>query len=293
MSRSVGTVFEDKGFSVVRAASGTLALNFARRSHPDVVLLDDAPGALDAISVCRALRDDPLLDPATPLIVTSSANLGTSKRAAAYEAGAWEYCSQPLDIEQLLLKIRTFLRARDAVTTARGQHCLDSTTGLYTAFGLEQVSYQLRAQAARAGKSITCLTVAAELVRSGGAAGGSGLDGSSAVADVANICRLHARKSDFIGHAGPARVAILAPDTDAAGARALLARLQEQLDGASRSGAVDREYRLRAGYCSMSDAAGAKLAPADLIGRASSALEHLRHTDSPDSLLGFEQLEGA
>ena len=289
MSRSIGTVFEDRGFTVLRAASGTLALNLARRSHPDVVLLDDAPAGLDAVSVCRALRDDPLFDPSTPVVITSSAHLGSSTRTAAYEAGAWEYCSQPVDVEQLVLKIRTFLRARQELTQSRSQRCLDPTTGLYTAHGMEQVAYQLRARAARDGESLTCLTLSPERGTD---------DGTSVVAyeearhtdDLANVCRLHSRRSDFVGHAGPTRVAILAPDTDAAGARALAARLQRGFADASRQTMKTGEYRVRAGYCSVADAARAKIEPADLIGRAAAALEQLQRTDSAELVLGFEQL---
>jgi DNA-binding response OmpR family regulator len=292
MSRSIGTVFEDRGFAVVRAASGTLALNIARRSRPDVVLLDDAPAGLDAVSVCRALRDDPLFDPSTPVVITSSAHLGSSTRTAAYEAGAWEYCSQPVDVEQLVLKIRTFLRSRHELTQSRSQRCLDAMTGLYTPHGMEQVAYQLRARAARDGESLACLTLAPERVMDDGA-GVTAYEDARHAADLANICRLHSRRSDFVGHAGPTRVAILAPDTDAAGARALAARLERSFDDVSRQGAMAAEYRVRAGYCSIADSRGAKIEPADLIARAAAALEQLQRGDSSEFVLGFEQLSSA
>lgn len=290
MIRSIGTVFEHRGFSVVRAASGALALNFARRTHMDVVLLDDSPSALDAVSVCRALRDDPLFDPSTPIVITSSAHLGSSTRTAAYEAGAWEYCSQPLDVEQLLMKIRTFLRARQELMTARAHHCLDAATGLFTSYALEQVAYQLRARAARDGGTLTCLAIAPE--PAGDAADGDGAlrDGDRRFADVANIFRLNSRKSDFIGQAAPARVAVLAPDTDAAGARALVSRLQRCVDEASRSGMMSGEYWLRAGYCSIADAGGAKIEPTDLLARAATALAWLQQAGSDDAVRGFEEL---
>jgi DNA-binding response OmpR family regulator len=293
MGRSIGSVFEDRGFSVVRAASGTLALNLARRTRPDVVLLDDAPGGLDAVSVCRALRDDPFFDPSTPIIITSSAHLGSSTRTDAYEAGAWEYCSQPVDIEQLLLKIRTFLRARLELNHARAQRCIDATTGLYTMYGMEQVAYQLRARAARERESVTCLAIGLAGGAEESADGGDVRDGEEHIADVANICQLYSRKSDFIGRAGPSRIAILAPDTGASGARAMVARLQRGLDDASRTGVIDGARRLRAGYYCVADAAGAKLEPANMIGRAATALDRLQQSDSPDPVMGFEDLMNA
>jgi DNA-binding response OmpR family regulator len=291
MSRSVGTVFEERNFSVVRAASGTLALSIARRVRPDVVLLDDSPAGLDAVSVCRALRDDPLFDPSTPVVVTSPAHLGPSTRDAAYEAGAWEYCSQPLDVEQLLLKLKTFLRARQELIRARARQCHESSTGLYTLFGIEQVSYHLRAQAARERGTVACVTLMIE--SADGTDATPHHEGRSDFEDVANICRLHSRKSDFIGHAGPERLAILAPGTDAGGARDMVARLQRALDDAARAGIAAGGQRLRAGYCAIADQPDAKLEPADLVGRATAALEFLRDSGSADFIAGFEQITRA
>ena len=46
-------------------------------------------------------------------------------------------------------------------------------------------------------------------------------------ADVAHVFREQSRQSDVVGHVGDSRFAILAPDTDAAGARLLWPRLQQ------------------------------------------------------------------
>jgi hypothetical protein len=55
------------------------------------------------------------------------------------------------------------------------------------------------------------------------------------------------------------RLAILAPDTDAAGARLLVARLQRELDYASQNKTIAGQVRLRVGYSAVSDLAASKI----------------------------------
>jgi DNA-binding response OmpR family regulator len=290
MSRSVGSVLEEHGFAVTRAASGALALTLARRIRPDVVLLDDYSDSLDAVSVCRALRDDPLFDCSTPIVITAPTHLGRPKRTAAYEAGAWEFCSQPLDIAQLLRKLGTFLRARQELARARVHCYIDPATGLYSVFGLQQLSVQLGSRAMRKGESLACLAIATEPREGEALRSSARLEDRSGFADIANLCRLRSRKSDVVGHAGETRLGILAPDTDAEGTRGFLARLQVELDDASRSGVVTGEFQLRAGYCTVADLGGSSPDAAALMHRADTALEHLLNGATRDRVVGYEQL---
>src|SRR6266566_4848148 len=118
MCRSLQTVFEGKGYEAIRVGSGKKALQLARRGGFDVIMLDERIDDLPAVEVCVALRDDPLFDHATPIVITSSAHATPQTRGAAYAAGAWEYCHQPVDVDGLFLKLGTFLRAREELTVA-------------------------------------------------------------------------------------------------------------------------------------------------------------------------------
>jgi CheY-like chemotaxis protein len=105
VGRSLENVLELNGYTVLRVDSGRRALELARRTNPDAILLDDSLADIDAVDVCRALRDDPLFNRATPLFITASAQHASRVRAAAYAAGAWEYCTHPLDVDMLLAKL--------------------------------------------------------------------------------------------------------------------------------------------------------------------------------------------
>ena len=125
--RSLESVLELNGYAVTRVAGGAPALDAARDIRPDAVLLDDSHADLTAAAVCRALRDDPSFDHATPLIVTSPSPTPHRVRTEAYAAGAWDFCSQPLDVETFLLKLATFIRARRELALA--QSLVDPATG--------------------------------------------------------------------------------------------------------------------------------------------------------------------
>jgi GGDEF domain-containing protein len=111
--------------------------------------------------------------------------------------------------------------------------------------------------------------------------------------DIAQMVRQQSRKSDVVAKTGAARLAVLAPDTDAAGARLLVARLQRELDAAARNAPTARGIRLRAGYCAVSDLAAAKLDLSELVDRAQSALAHLSTRGQVDSVVSFDELPTA
>jgi PleD family two-component response regulator len=290
LGRSLETVFEQRGFAVTRTESGARALNFARRSEPDVVLVVEDLKDLAAENICRALRDDPLFDSATPIVLTSATPITQSMRAAAYAAGAWEYCSQPLDIETLFLKLGTFLRARRDLELAQSKCLMDPASGLYTSFGLHQVAEQLGARAARKHEAFACVAVSPEEtgLRTNDELAVRGT--VSEFAEVANIFRAQARKSDIVGHMGGSRLAILAPDTDGAAARRLVERLQRELDAALELSPASGRLRLRAGYCAVADFSAADFDPVELVHRATSALDHVPIDGVGEPILDYEDL---
>jgi DNA-binding response OmpR family regulator len=112
MARSLESVFEREGYIPARITSLPRAVDLSRRGSYDAIVLHQGLERQEALEVSRALRDDALFDHSTPVVITSSSVAAAADRLAAYEAGAWEYCSHPIDLGLLLAKLRTFLRAR-------------------------------------------------------------------------------------------------------------------------------------------------------------------------------------
>jgi PleD family two-component response regulator len=290
VGRSLENVLESNGYTVLRVESGRRALEIARRTNPDALLLDDSLPDIGAVDVCRALRDDPLFNRATPIFITASAQHASRVKAAAYAAGAWDYCTLPVDVETLLAKLGTFVRARHEIDTVRSKALFDRLTGLYTEYGLQHWVEQLGARALRKREPIACVVVAPDV----GVGDGVSLtaeQSSEALAEITDVCRAQARRSDILGYLGDSRVAILAPDTDVAGVQRLIDRLQHALgEGASKTRGGHRTASLRAGYCAVSNLAAANLTPSELVRRAETALAYAPRGGFDSSAVNFDEM---
>jgi PleD family two-component response regulator len=274
-------------------------LELARRTPLDAIFLDAATSDMDGIEVCRALRDDPLFDHSTPIIVTSSVTGAHRAGAAAFAAGAWEYCSQPFDVETLMLKLATFVRAADTVRDARGGGLLDSATGLYSSHGLELWARHLGARAARQHEALACVAVrpnpgAESRVWSSGEYASEEITreivGHDALLRILDVCREESRRSDVLGYLGTARLAILAPETNAAGAEQLVNRLSAALERSGSIGSGRPVASLSAGYCAISDFAAGGIEAGELLRRAEVALDHVRAPVMDRAPLNYDRI---
>jgi len=289
MGRSMASVLESEGYNVVRTDAGRGALDLARRINPDAILVEESLPDVSGSEVCRALRDDPLFDHAIPIFITASAPVAHSVRGRAYVAGAWDYCSQPIDVEALLWKLQTFTRARRALKAARSDLVIDQATGLYSALGLRYWAEHLCALASRRHEALACVAVMPDRAEDSSATDGE--PSTEVLNYLADVCRAHSRRSDIIGYLGQWRLAILAPGTDALGVMGFVARLREALGKSMTQASGDRfTFPLHAGYCAVHDFAAAAIAPAELLRRAEAALGHALRAGEWDVVFSFDEL---
>jgi GGDEF domain-containing protein len=224
------------------------------------------------------------------VVITSPTPVDARARTAAFAAGAWEYCSHPVDLESVFVKLETFIRARVELLIARTEDFVNSTTGLYTSFGLRQLAGKLGARALRKHEAFACIAFAPQVHDREVGSSTLWKESAAGFADVAHIFREQSRQSDVVGHVGDLRLAILAPDTDAEGARLLVARLQRELDRATKSKSISGQVRLRAGYSAVSDLAESKINVAELVHRAESALDHAPIQGEGDAIVSYDDL---
>jgi DNA-binding response OmpR family regulator len=290
MSRALESVFQQHGYIVAHTRSGVQTMELARLANHDLLVLDESLIDVKAVDVCRAIREGAQFDHSVPVVITSPTPVDPRARMAAFGAGAWEYCSHPIDLEPVFVKLETFLRARRELVVARAEDFVNSSTGLYTSFGLRQLAGKLGARALRKHEAFACVAFAPQVHDR--EVGSSMLWKESPVgfADVAHIFREQSRQSDVVGHVGDLRLAILAPDTDAAGARLLVARLQRELDRASKNKSIASQVRLRVGYSAVSDLAASKINVPELVHRAESALDHAPIQGDGSAIISFDDL---
>ena len=96
-----------KGFDVRVAHDGEQALDMARDTPPDLVVLDVMLPGIDGLEVCRRLR----AGSGTGLpIVMLTAKDSLPDKVAGLDSGADDYMTKPFAFEELLARIRAGLR---------------------------------------------------------------------------------------------------------------------------------------------------------------------------------------
>ncbi len=99
-------------YEVITASDGMEALEKVDAERPDLVVLDIMMPGLDGFAVTRKLRGDPRFRD-LPIIVVSAK--GQSEDIAqGLDLGANDYLAKPIILEELLARVRTQLRLKDA-----------------------------------------------------------------------------------------------------------------------------------------------------------------------------------
>jgi two-component system alkaline phosphatase synthesis response regulator PhoP len=94
-------------FDVVTAASGEEGLGRAETESPDLVLVDLEMPGIDGFETTRRLRSSPGTS-STPIILVTSHSEAESLEGA-FLHGCTDYVIKPIDGDELLLKVRSYL----------------------------------------------------------------------------------------------------------------------------------------------------------------------------------------
>jgi PAS domain S-box-containing protein len=101
------------GFVVIEAANGTEALERARDSLPDLILLDVKLPDINGFEVCRQIKATP--ETAGILVLqTSAAAVQSIDRIRGLDGGADSYLIEPIEPAELIAHVRALLRVRRA-----------------------------------------------------------------------------------------------------------------------------------------------------------------------------------
>ena len=99
---------EREGFIVTAVGDGEAALAAIRAEPPDIAVLDLMMPRKNGFDVCRALRDDPLLEN-LPVVILSASGSRESK-IEGLDLGADDFITKPVDVRELLARIRMILK---------------------------------------------------------------------------------------------------------------------------------------------------------------------------------------
>ena len=97
-------------YDLKTATTGKEALEIAVDFQPDIILLDNMMPGLDGGQVCRQIRADSGLRHTKIIMISGKSRV--SERIEAYQAGADDYITKPFNEDELLAKIRVYLRLK-------------------------------------------------------------------------------------------------------------------------------------------------------------------------------------
>ena len=96
-----------RGFRVLTASGPEAGLKMAREERPDLFVLDVNMGGMDGYAMCSELKaDDATFD--TPVIFLSG-RTEAGDLLRGYYAGAHEYLTKPVDLDQLFRQVMKLL----------------------------------------------------------------------------------------------------------------------------------------------------------------------------------------
>ena len=113
----VSGLLELAGYNVLQADNGEQGLEMYRKHHPDIVLLDALMPVMDGFDCCTALRKLPNTESLPILMITGLNEESAMERA--FEVGATDYITKPVNVTVLTQRIKRLLRAAKAERALR------------------------------------------------------------------------------------------------------------------------------------------------------------------------------
>ena len=101
-------LLESRGYSVLFAPSGKIALKSAARGMPDLILLDVMMPEMDGYETCRRLKQDAETRH-IPVIFITARDL-KEDIVTGFEAGGIDYITKPFQEEEVLVRVETHVR---------------------------------------------------------------------------------------------------------------------------------------------------------------------------------------
>ena len=284
-ARSLESILVPNGYQILRAYTAAQALERVASVEPDVVIVADQLPDAEGLDVCRALRDGALIPAITPILMMFASHPPKLQRLTVLRSGVREILTQPLDAEELLLKLGAYVEAQLEAERMRHASLLDQASELYSPEGLARRARELVATASRHGAPLACVVFGVDT--------GSEENEAAVLSYVADALRKSGRTSDAIGRVSKSEFAVLAPATDAEGADMLATRLVKAMNtGQAQAGRIKPKLGVRAGYEAVSDMRAAPIEPSALVERARAAVQTLYAQGSVERVRRYEPRRG-
>jgi len=99
---------EREGMQVETALNGRECIERVRKEPPDLILLDVMMPEMDGIETCQELKKDPQSQTIPIIFITAKSS--KEGKLEGLDAGAVDYITKPIDLEETLARVRTQLK---------------------------------------------------------------------------------------------------------------------------------------------------------------------------------------
>jgi diguanylate cyclase (GGDEF)-like protein len=189
------------------AYDGNSGLTVARERLPNLILLDTNLPGIRGPEVCRRLKEDP--DTRGIPVIFLSADARTENKVDALQAGAVDYVTKPFEPAELVARVQSALRTKQAADAADARATVDETTGLFNRSYLERRIEADLAAARRSNRSLACCLVSVDPTN-----GPSSRPGTKAFDELIQVTSgaivASLRREDVVCRFGPKTFGILA-----------------------------------------------------------------------------------
>jgi diguanylate cyclase (GGDEF)-like protein len=131
---ALAMLLEHHGYSVRCAENGAVALEEASRRPPDLVITDMEMPVLSGLELLQQFRGLPAL--ADIPVIMVSAHHDITARVAGLDLGADDFVAKPVNLDELLARVRRQLLRSDRQREMARQSMVDSLTGVLNRTGL-------------------------------------------------------------------------------------------------------------------------------------------------------------
>ena len=99
---------QNQGYNAILASNGEEGIIQAQHHHPALIICDWMMQEIDGIEVCRRIKAEPELS--TTFFILLTARKEVEDRVKGLDAGADDFLSKPIDINEFKARVRAGLR---------------------------------------------------------------------------------------------------------------------------------------------------------------------------------------
>jgi two-component system cell cycle response regulator len=230
----ISTRLKFRGYDVVLADRGDVAIEKVREREPDLILLDIMMPDMDGYEVARRIRDEDAIA-YIPIIVVTARD-STEDKVTGLDAGADDYLTKPINFPELEARVRSMLRIKRLQDELEEKNreleklsISDGLTGLFNHRHMHELLQEEFERSRRTEEPVSVVMFDLDRFKSVNDTFGHQA-GDRVLVELADILRETAREIDRLGRYGGEEFMVILPDSDPEAGLSFADRVRETVE---------------------------------------------------------------